>query len=307
MQKQMGQRSFADELVSGAKNFLSDVDALVDWRPLERELSGIYDSPTGRPSYPLIVLFKILLLQQWYSLSDPGVEEAMQDRISFRRFVGLSLSDSVPDHSTISRFRSLLGNHYSGLLLVLNSQLESRGLMVKQGTLIDASFVGSSTRNPSLDPEAGIIWKRKGRPGFTGYKMHGAIDQQSGLVRRMIVTAANINETDVADRLVIGDEKAVYADKAYDTHARRRQLKARGIFPGIMHRPNKHHPLTSEQLLFNQRLTKLRAPVERVFGILKMHYQLRRTRYIGLVRTTIQITLAVIAINIKRGLKLATT
>ena len=89
MQRQMGQMSFADGLVNGATNFLSEVDTVLDWTSLEQELSGIYSSSTGRPSYPLLVLFKTLLLQQWYRLSDPGMEEAMCDRISFRRFVGL--------------------------------------------------------------------------------------------------------------------------------------------------------------------------------------------------------------------------
>lgn len=306
MQKRMGQMSFADELVSGAKNFLLEADAFVDWKPMEKALSGIYGSTTGRPSYPLLLLFKTLLLQQWYRLSDPGLEAALSDRISFRRFVGLSLSDPVPDHSTISRFRSQLGGRYERLLSSLNAQLETRGFVVKRGTLIDASFVGSSTKKKTVDPESKAIWSRKS-DSHLGYKMHASVDQGSGLVRRILVTAANVNETDVADALVMGDEQAVYADKAYDTHARRQGLKERGIFPGIMHRPNKHHPLTQEQTLFNQKLVKPRAPVEHIFGILKLHYRLRRTRYIGLARTAVQITLACMAMNIKRTLTLART
>lgn len=302
----MGQMSFADELVSGAKNFFLEADRFVDWKPLEKELSGIYGSATGRPSYPLLLLFKTLLLQQWYNLSDPGLEDALTDRISFRRFVGLSLSDPVPDHSTISRFRSQLGDRYERLLSSLNGQLETRGFVVKRGTLIDASFVGSSTKKRTVDPETGAVWSRKA-DSHLGYKMHASVDQGSGLVRRVIVTAANVNETDVADALVMGDEKAVYADKAYDTHARRRGLKERGIFPGIMHRPNKHHPLTKAQTLFNKQMVKLRMPVERIFGILKLHYRLRRTRYIGLTRTAVQITLACMAMNIKRTLVLEKT
>ncbi len=304
MQKKLGQLSFADDLAGGAANFLREAEAHVDWHGMARELEDIYNSPTGRPSYPLLVLFKALLLQQWYSLSDPGLEEALADRISFRRFVGLSLSDLVPDHSTISRFRSRLDNRYEELLSRLNRQFESGGRIVKQGTLIDASFVGSSTKKKTVDPEAGAVWSRKA-DSHLGYKMHASVDQGSGLVRRVIVTPANVNETDVADALVMGDEKAVYADKAYDTHARRRGLKERGLFPGIMHRPNKHHPLTQEQTLFNKKMVKPRAPVEHIFGILKLHYRLRRTRYIGLARTAVQITLACMAMNIKRTLVLA--
>ena len=124
MQRKLCQLSFADGLVSGAQNFLSEAEEFLDWDEIASELSGIYSSGTGRPSYPLLVLFKTLLLQQWYGLSDPGMEEALSDRISFRRFVGLSLSDPVPDHSTISRFRTKLGDRYERLLSTLNGQIE---------------------------------------------------------------------------------------------------------------------------------------------------------------------------------------
>lgn len=306
MQKQLGQLSLADGLVEGVTNFLSEVDGWLDWRVLEKELSGIYSSKTGRPSYPLLLLFKALLLQQWYNLSDPGLEEALADRISFRRFVGLSLSDAVPDHSTLSRFRMKLGNRYERLLASLNSQFESRGLLLKQGTMLDASFVSASTRNKEVDPEAGS-YGRYPEKGTSGYKMHAAVDRKTNLVRRVIVTPANINDTTPADDLVMGDEKAVYADKAYDKRSRRQALKERGIFAGLMHRPNPGYPLNRKQTAFNKRMSKLRAPVEHVFGILKMHYRLRKSRYIGLTRTAVQITLACMAMNLKRSLVLAQT
>jgi IS5 family transposase len=304
MQKKMGQLSFADDLVNGATNFLSDVSAVVTWDSLEQELSGIYSSGTGRPSYPLLMLFKILLLQQWYSLSDPGMEEALSDRISFRRFVGLSLSDPIPDHSTISRYRSQLGDRYERLLGSLDGQFNARGFMVKQGTMLDADFVRASSPKKTVDPEAGTYGSRKG-DNVCGYKLHAAVDRKSGLVRRVIVTPANINDTTPATAAVMGDERAVYADKAYDKRARRKALEDRGVFAGLMHRPNPGYPLTPAQTAFNKRMSKLRAPVEHVFGILKNHYRLRRTRYTGLLRTAVQITLACMAMNIKRVLVLA--
>ena len=306
MEKKLGQLSFSDDLLNGATNFLSEIDEVLDFSLLEKELSGIYGSKTGRPSYPLVLLFKTLLLQQWYNLSDLGMEEALCDRISFRRFVGLSLSDAVPDHSTINRFRSLLGDRYEKLLSSMNTQFEAQGFIIKQGTMLDASFVRSSSKKKTVDPEAGA-YGRYPEKGTTGYKMHTAVDRKSGLVRRVIITPANINDTTPADALVMGDEQAVYADKAYDKRARRKALEDRGIFAGLMHRPNQYHPLTSRQIAFNKRMTKLRAPVQHVFGILKNHYRLRRTRYTGLTRTAVQVTLACMAMNIKRCLVLART
>ncbi len=306
MQKNLGQMSFADDLVNGATNFLSEVVQVLDFSLLEEELSGIYGSGTGRPSYPLVLLFKTLLLQQWYNLSDPGMEEALSDRISFRHFVGLSLSDEVPDHSTISRFRTRLGDRYEKILSSMNAQFESQGFIIKQGTMLDASFVRSSSPKKTVDPEAGTYGSRK-KDNVCGYKMHMAVDKKSGLTRRVIITPANINDTTPADDLVMGDEQAVYADKAYDKHSRRKALEDRGIFAGLMHRPSQYHSLTSKQTAFNKRMAQLRAPVEHVFGILKNHYRLRRSRYIGLTRTAVQVTLACMAMNIKRCLVLAKT
>src|SRR3569832_1165774 len=101
-----GQFGLGDGLVSERALFLTQVDALIDWAPVANALSGIYGAPKGRPSYPLLAMLKLLLLQQWYGLSDYAMEEALADRISFRRFAGLGLADEVPDHSTISRFRA---------------------------------------------------------------------------------------------------------------------------------------------------------------------------------------------------------
>lgn len=303
MQKQMNQLSLSDALVDSRNNFLSDVDNLIDWTEIEKELSGIYGSDTGRPSYPLLMLFKTLLLQQWHRLSDPGAEEALADRISFRRFAGLSLSDAVPDHSTISRFRAHLGNRYERLLSSLNTQFESQGFIIKEGTMMDASFVRSVSSKKSVDPESGQ-YGRHGEQSTCGYKMHASVDRGSGIVRRVIVTPANTNDTTVADDLVMGDEKAVYADKAYDKDARRKSLTVRGVFAGLMHRPGRYRPLTEAQTTFNRQMSGLRAPVERTFAILKVHYLLRKTRYIGLARTAVQITLACMAMNIKRAMVL---
>lgn len=303
MQKRMGQMSFSDALIDRRNTFLSDVDKLIDWTELEKKLDGIYGCGTGRPSYPLLMLFKTLLLQQWYKLSDPGVEEALADRISFRNFTGLSLSDAVPDHSTISRFRAQLGNRYESLFSSLNTQFETRGFIIKEGTMMDASFVRSVSPKKSVDPESGQ-YGRHGEQSVCGYKMHTSVDRGSGIVRRVIVTPANVNDTTIADALVMGDEKAVYADKAYDKAARRESLKRRGIFAGLMYRPGPYRPLTEVQTAFNQQITKLRAPVERTFAILKVHYLLRKTRYLGLARAAVQITLACMAMNIKRALVL---
>lgn len=140
-----GQLSLADGLVAGvgSNRSLERLGGAVDWGRFEGLLGVIYSSARGRPSYPPLLLFKCLLLQQWYRLSDPGLEEAVGDRLSFRRFVGLSLDERVPDHSTLSRFRSRLGDGglAERLFEELHRQLAERGLVLRQGTLIDATVV----------------------------------------------------------------------------------------------------------------------------------------------------------------------
>jgi IS5 family transposase len=129
----------------------------------------------------------------------------------FPRFVGLGLSAPIPDHSTISRFRSQLGDRYERLLSSLHAQFESQGFVVKEGTMLDASFVKSASPRKTVAPEAGQHG-RHGKESISGYKMHTGVDQKSGLVRRVIVIPANINDTTPADNLIMGDEQAVYAD-----------------------------------------------------------------------------------------------
>ncbi len=131
--------------------FLDKVDKLIKWGPINKLLKEKYKkkvSAVGQPAYHPLTMFKILLLEVWYGLSDVAVEEALYDRISFMKFVNLSVTDSVPDHSTISRFRTTLNklNLYDRLFLLINEQLEKQGLLVKQGVVVDASVIKSATR-----------------------------------------------------------------------------------------------------------------------------------------------------------------
>ena len=267
----------------------------------------MYSASEGRPSYPPLTMVKVLLLEQWYNLSDPQMEEALGDRISFRRFVGLGLQDDTPDHSTISRFRGILTEKrlVERLMKELSRQLEERGMVVKGGTLMDATLVESQGRRVLMKEEAtdrDAAWTRKGGRYHYGYKVHIGVDKESGLIRKAVMTAANVNDTEVADELISGDEKAVYADRAYDTHERRQRLKSMGIEDGIMKRGNKHHPEVSEgDKERNELISKVRARVEKVFGTLKRTYRYSRVRYIGLERNTTEMWLKCIAYNLRRA------
>jgi IS5 family transposase len=288
MRRRTGQLNLVEGLVAGklGRNVrLERVDAFIDWPPLEALLAPIYAAPTGRPAWPLPTMIRALLLQQWYALSDPGLEEALADRLSFRRFCGLGLDEGTPDHSTISRSRAQLASRglAEALLAEVNRQLEAKGLMVKAGTLIDATLV-----------EAAV-----------GYKAHLAVDYGSDLIRGATLTGADVGESLAADGLVQGDEGAVYADKAYDSRARRDALAAAGIAYGLMHRAHPRRQLKPWQKWLNVALAPIRGQVERVFGLMKRSYGYRRVRYRGLVRNRCHLALLCAAINLRRALRLA--
>lgn len=330
-ERNVGQPSLVDRLVGDVapgNAFLERVSELVDWGALDEVLAPLRAGPMGAPAYPASVLFKALLLQQWYGLSDPALEEALGDRLSFRRFCGVSLDAKTPDHSTIWRFRERLAQ--SGLAVAafacVTGQIDKAGLILKRGTLIDASLVPASVNKPAppsgelppddngrptsklvrsaLDPDA--AWTKKNGIRHFGYKAHVALDMESRIVRRLAFTPANVNDTSCADDLICGDEHTVYADKAYDSRARSAALKSRGIRNGIMRRWHwSWSPPSRWERRRNALLVTRRAPVEPLFALLKNVYRFARARYRGLTRNAAALHLAAAAINLKRWTLLA--
>lgn len=309
--KQTGQLSLAEALFGGTVGVASPLDRLADlvkWYRFEKLLTPLRDGGPGRPAWPPLVLFKALLLQSLYGLSDRELEEALGDRLSFRRFAGLGLEETIPDHTVLSRFRNLLVGEelLEKLFAELDRQLEKAGVVLKRGTMLDATLIEatsapSSQDRASRDPDA-RFGGSKGKSGFTfGYKAHVGVDEGSGLIRTVITTPANVNDTTPADGLIRGDEKTIWADAAYDTHARRARLKAEGKKARIARRPNKHHPELPPRLKhYNRLIARRRAAVETTFATLKNRMRLTTIRYVGLAKASAQVLMAAIAFNMRR-------
>lgn len=324
-ERRIGQLSFADGLVeeaAGGNAMLQRVSELIDWTAVAALLAPLRSGAMGAPAYPSMALFKALLLQQWYGLSDPGLEEALSDRLSFRRFLGLSLSERIPDHSTLWRFREQLARN--GLaeraFALITAQIESSGFVLRQGTLIDASLIRSAVNPPAVpdaplppdpdgrpaskliknmhDPDA--AWTRKDGKYWFGYKMHVGMDQGSRIIRRLALTPASVNDTVVADAMICGDEATVYADKAYDSQARRERLQRAGIRDGIMRRHSRWRRLKPWAIRRNEVISHRRAPIEPLFALLKQVYRMARARYRGLPRNATALHLAAVAANLRR-------
>ena len=311
MRRKLGQASFAEVLVKGGSNARLDrISALIDWDRLDELLSGIYSSGMGRPSYGPLLLLKVLLLESWYGLSDPGMEEALGDRLSFRRFVGLGLDEEVPDHSTISRFRTLLAERglADRVFGEVTRQIETKGLIVKSGTLIDATVIDAAAAEPhrqkgggrsQVDPDAS--WVKNNSSARFGYKLHAAVDHGSGIVRRASITPANVPEVEVGHDLVCGDERAVYADKAYVGPRMRERLKKASIKDRVQHRAARNRPLRAIQIRRNKLIGRIRGRIEGVFGTLKRSYGLARMRYMGLARNAAATLITLTAWNLARA------
>lgn len=310
--RDMGQISLAEVLVRqrpGVNGRLDRIAGLVRWDRFEKLLAPIYSAREGRPAYPPLVMFRALLVQQWYVLSDAELEEALSDRLSFRRFCGLALDEEVPDHTTICRFRAQLVARglAEKLFAELANQLDRHGLVVRSGTLIDATLVEAAVARPNpaegmvstVDPDAG--WAGRERKSVFGYKAHLAVDHGSELVRAAILTSADVHDSVPADHLIQGDEQAVYADKAYDSRARRAALAAAGIDDRLMHRARRGHPLKPWQRAMNAALSRIRCRIERTFGTLKRSYNWRRVRYRGIARNAAHVHLLCIALNLRRA------
>ena len=310
--KLTGQMSLAEAFlggkVLGASGALDRIGSLVKWYRFEKLLGGFNHAGPGHPGWPALVLFKALLVQSLYGLSDRELEEALADRLSFRRFCGLGLEETIPDHTVLNRFRNTLAAQalLDRLFGELDRQLEKAGVMVKRGTMLDATLIEAAARpgadgRSAVDADARFGGQRTRGGGFTfGYKAHVGVDLGSGLIRAVTTTPANVNDTTPADQLIRGDEREVYADAAYDTHARRARLNAAGLKARIARRPSKHHALSARLKRFNRLVARKRAAVETTFATFKQRMRLTRIRYAGLAKATAQITLAAIAFNMRR-------
>jgi transposase, IS5 family len=294
--------------------FFDQCQKAIPWQRLADSIADIFpsdDDPSkaGRPHWSLGVMVKCMMLAKWFGLSDPQLEEALRDRLSFRRFVGLSLADATPDETTFVIFRRRLREHgHASTLFEATLQcLRERNLIVKEGTLVDATIIeaplgnkradGTSTKDP-----AATTTKKHGRT-YNGFKAHVATDKR-GIIKDYVFDTARSSDHEHADELMKNETKEVYADSGYMSKARSEALKKRHVFPGIAYRRVKgQKELTAEQRAHNRLVAGIRAFVEHPFAWMrKMNFW--RARYRGLVRNALDFAMRAIAYNLKRSLSL---
>lgn len=298
------QQSFDDLAGQGQRRrsrreeFLEAMDAIVPWAEWVALIGPHYpDGRRGRRPVGCERMLRMYLLSVWFRLSDEGCEDAVLDSRAMQRFVGVDMmSEQVPDATTLCRFRHVLEENGLGVRMLseLARILEERGVMMRGGSIVDATFVESpsSTKNASRsrDPEAHQA--RKGSTWHFGYKAHAGVDLGTGLVHAVEVTAANVSDVEVAPRLLRPGDRVCYADAGYTGVAARPEVAGDPALSAVDFRvarrrskvPGRDHPEVSWERAIERGIARVRAKVEHPFHVVKDVFGLRKTRYRGLAK-----------------------
>jgi IS5 family transposase len=301
----MKQKSFATtgfELVTKRtrkREFLDEMNLVVPWTALVGLIEPYAPSgKTGRPPFAVATMLRIHFLQQWFGLSDPAMEEALHDVPLYCEFAHLDPGmGRMPDESTILRFRHLLeeNNLSIQLLATINATLATKGLMLKTGTVVDATLIAapSSTKNSTGERDPEMHQTKKGNQWHFGMKAHIGVDADSGLVHTVIGTAANVHDVTQGHGLLHGNEQLVFADAGYQGVEKRDE--ATGVDWHVAMRPGKRRALDKNSpwgsLLdkAEQMKASVRAKVEHPFRVIKCQFGFTKVRYKGLAKNTAQL------------------
>lgn len=286
------QRTLADQLFHPEKQntktaaFLAKMESVIDWNPLVKIVSSLNKSGTkkgGRPRHHPMLMVKALFLQHFYGLSDPQLQEQLNDRLSFQHFVGLSLGNKAPDFTSFWKFKDELvqAGLSDQLFEEVNRQLDEKGLFVRKGTIVDATMVESTNRpmkkeklnsekvqnNPQLDSEARS--GKKGNRYYFGYKGHIGLDMESKLINKRVFSPANEHDSNFTEKLADLKAKALLGDKGYADDRIKIMARQFGWYYGILDKAYRNRPLSSTQHKRNRKLGRIRAVVEHPFAWMK--------------------------------------
>lgn len=296
----MKQISFGDAEYAGKRKqtrrevFLAEMDQVVPWRSLQSLIEPFYpEAGRGRHPYPLATMLRIHLMQNWFGLSDPAMEETLYEVASMRQFAGLSLLGAIPDETTILNFRHLLEENELALDIFarVNAHLTRKGLLLKRGSMVDATIIAapSSTKNADGERDPEMHQTKKGEQWYFGMKAHVGADVDSGLVHTVVTTAANEADVEVVDERLHGKEEVVYADAGYAGADKR--VERKGLRWEIAMRPGrlKALPEGRQKRAIRKAETlkaSIRAKVEHPFRVIKRQFGYQKVRFKGLAKNT---------------------
>lgn len=304
--------------VTRTEEKLRRIDAFVDFEKIVDRFSVIDKTRKGlggRPRKEILLMTRILFVQYLYNLSDPELEDQLNDRLSFQRFVGLDMNSKVPDYTTIWRFKEALVKHQllDGLFQMIVDACEQQGLLVKHGTLVDSTIIESVNRplsrqrrkaldkRPSAQIDTDATSTRKGNKQYYGYKGHIGVDQGSKLIRRRTFTTASPHDITELDHLISGDERSIWADKAYGRASDKRKARASGVYYGILDKGKRGRKLSNRQKSRNRQKSKVRVAVEHPFAFMKKKLDYACARAKTQARNELDFTMNCILYNVFRA------
>ncbi len=300
----MDQPTFSDLEYQGKKRktrrelFLERMDGLIPWPSLEDRIRPFYPKAgRGRHPYPLSAMLRVHCVQLFYNLSDPGMEDLLYEAESARRFVGLKFSGPLPDETTILNFRHLLEQQSlgPGLLEEINAHLESQGLKLREGTIVDATIIEapSSTKNRAGKRDPEMHQTKKGNQWHFGMKAHIGVDAETGIVHSMSATAANAHDITETHNLLHGGETVVWGDAGYQGVHKREENLGLEVEWRVAMRPGQRRKLEpgSAEALAEQAKASVRAKVEHPFLRVKRLFGYGKVRYRGLMKNTQRLAL----------------
>jgi IS5 family transposase len=293
------------------ERFLAEMEVVVPWKALIGLIEPYYpktSSKGGRPPYPLRIMLRVYLMQQWYDLSDPGMEDALIEVPTMRRFAGIDLiSDRIPDETTILAFRHLLEKHDLGdqIFEAVKAHLKANGMAMKQRTIIDATLIAapSSTKNEKGERDPEMHQTKKGNQWYFGMKVHIGVDKDTGLIHSVETTAANVHDLTPGAELLHGEETVVYADAGYQGIEKRAEMEGKGIGFRVAMRPGKRRALpdTPEGRvddLIETAKAHIRAKVEHAFRVMKRQFGFQKTRLRGMLKNRCKINVLAALTNL---------
>ncbi len=291
--------------------FLGRMESLIPWQRLESVIEPHYPKVgNGRRPYPLATMLRIHCMQQWYSMSDPAMEDALYEIASMRIFAGLSLNAPIPDHSTILKFRHLLERHGLARRIFeeVSNWLTEAGVLVKEGTLMDATIIEapSSTKNKTGERDPEMHQTKKGKQWHFGMKAHIGVDAKTGLTHSFTTTAANEHDLNQAGNLLHGEEAFIFADSGYRGAEKREELD--GVeadwhiaeIPSKVKELKKRPRINKAQLKTEYLKASIRAKVEHPFRVIKCQFGFTKARYRGLVKNDGKLAMLFALANIAR-------
>ena len=315
--------SFFDYMIEnqGGKRttkFLEEMKKHIPYDELEELLikEGVYKPKTsrkkGRPPYPIKTLLGALFLQAWYGLSDPMTEEMIHDRLSFRKFLDIKVDDDIPDETTICKFRNTLMEKmlFDKIFAIVKEQMVRNNLILKEGSIVDATLIHSSEPKRKKDKEGKVIsnkaadndatyTSKRGRK-YHGFKIHIASDV-NGMIKEVITTTAKESDIKQLDKLTENEKSFVFADSGYMSKEKKKSLRKKGIFGGIIERRVRgQKKLRTKQRKNNKKFAKVRAIVELPFAFIKNLMNYTKTRFIGLEKNDQYHLLLATAYNLRR-------